>query len=112
MISTLMLLALAGQAAVPPPAAPGPPDRPAVVLGCDAPTGHWCSYAVFYDTGVRGPWFTIPGGSRLLLPNVAPDFDRYIVVVDGEAPLSLDCNGAQAHGHFCKIAVLVRGYNN
>jgi hypothetical protein len=113
MIGALLLLST--MAAAPPAAAQtaAPADpHVMVIVGCDAPTGHECSFAVFSGNSDRGPWFIIPAGSRMSLPNIEPGYDHYVVVIDGSPPLSLDCADEKVRGRFCKVAAFVAGYNN
>ena len=86
--------------------------RASASVGCDAPAGHQCSFTIFYRAGYNGPSFTIPSGSRLILPNIASGSDRYAVVIDSPPPSTPSCAVELARHQFCKVATFTAGYNN
>ena len=108
-----LLLAQTAAANIVAPRGPtGPLKLKTVMIGCDAPQGHRCFFAVFSATGAPGRKFVIDAGGRNSLPGVIPRSDRFIVVVDTPTPPRPDCNLVLSTGKFCKVAVIQPDFNH
>jgi len=89
-----------------------PAQGQTTIWGCDAPSGHSCSFALFPQVGAIRK-FNIPAGQRYSVADTRPGFDAYFVSIDVPAPANLtECAAIQKRGIFCKRAVVGAKYNN